>query len=78
MWDSAGRILPVSEQWHRLLIEALTSIPRLQPDTRRLALPHHLFGCPVENQQGWGNVGYIPAAPMCEKNLAYAHKVKPH
>jgi hypothetical protein len=31
---------------------------------------------PVENQQGWGNVMYIPAAPMCEKNLAYAQKVK--
>jgi hypothetical protein len=23
---------------------------------------------PVENQQGWGNVMYIPAAPMCEKS----------
>lgn len=31
---------------------------------------------PVDNQQGWGNVMYIPAAPMCEKNRAYAHKVK--
>ena len=31
---------------------------------------------PVEDQQGWGNVMYIPAAPMCEKNLAYAKKVK--
>jgi len=31
---------------------------------------------PVENQQGWGNVMYIPAAPLCEKNLAYARKVK--
>ena len=30
----------------------------------------------MENQQGWGNVMYIPAAPMCEKNLAYAKKVK--
>ena len=29
---------------------------------------------PVDNQQGWGNVMYIPAAPMCEKNLAYAKK----
>ncbi len=42
-----------------------------------MALRRHPFRCPpVENQQGWGNVMYIPAAPMCEKNLAYAHKVK--
>ncbi len=25
-----GRVLPVSEQWHPLLIEALTSIPKLE------------------------------------------------
>ena len=27
---------------------------------------------PVQNQQGWGNVMYIPAAPDCDKNRAYA------
>jgi hypothetical protein len=26
----------------------------------------------VTDQQGWGNVMYIPAAPNCEKNAAYA------
>jgi hypothetical protein len=26
----------------------------------------------VEDQQGWGNVMYIPASPYCEKNAAYA------
>ncbi len=30
---------------------------------------------PVENQQGWGNVMYVPAAPMCPKNLRYAKDV---
>ena len=30
---------------------------------------------PVEDQQGWGNVMYIPAAPMCDKNRAYARQV---
>lgn len=30
---------------------------------------------PVKNQRGWGNVMYIPAAPMCDKNLAYAATV---
>ncbi len=28
-----GRVLPVSEQWHPLLIEALTSIPNSKPET---------------------------------------------
>jgi hypothetical protein len=26
----------------------------------------------VSGQQGWGNVMYIPAAPYCDKNAAYA------
>jgi hypothetical protein len=26
----------------------------------------------VQDQQGWGNVMYIPASPYCEKNAAYA------
>ena len=29
----------------------------------------------MENQQGWGNVMYVPAAPMCPKNLRYAKNV---
>ena len=31
---------------------------------------------PVTNQQGWGNVMYIPAAPSCAKNEAYADRVR--
>ena len=27
---------------------------------------------PVKDQQGWGNVMYIPAAPWCPRNEAYA------
>ena len=27
---------------------------------------------PVTDQQGWGNVMYIPAAPWCPRNEAYA------
>ena len=72
-----GRVLPVSEKWHPLLIEALTSIPALEAGDSvwwHCDVIHSV--APVENQQGWGNVMYIPAAPMCEKNLAYAKKVK--
>ncbi|WP_395313869.1 DUF1479 domain-containing protein [Enterobacter sp. ECC-219] len=72
-----GRVLPVSEKWHPLLIEALSSIPALEAGDSvwwHCDVIHSV--APVENQQGWGNVMYIPAAPMCEKNLAYAKKVK--
>lgn len=72
-----GRVLPVSEKWHPLLIEALTSIPALEAGDSvwwHCDVIHSV--APVDNQQGWGNVMYIPAAPMCEKNLAYAQKVK--
>ena len=30
---------------------------------------------PVRDQQGWSNVMYIPAAPLCEKNRLYARHV---
>jgi hypothetical protein len=72
-----GRVLPISEKWHPLLIEALTSIPALEAGDSvwwHCDVIHSV--APVDNQQGWGNVMYIPAAPMCEKNLAYAKKVK--
>lgn len=72
-----GRVLPISERWHPLLIKALTSIPALEPGDSvwwHCDVIHAV--APVTDQQGWGNVMYIPAAPMCEKNLAYAQKVK--
>ncbi|ROP59081.1 uncharacterized protein DUF1479 [Enterobacter sp. BIGb0383] len=72
-----GRVLPISERWHPLLMRALTSIPALEAGDSvwwHCDVIHAVAA--VDNQQGWGNVMYIPAAPMCEKNLAYAHKVK--
>jgi hypothetical protein len=72
-----GRVLPVSEKWHPLLMEALSSIPPLEAGDSvwwHCDVIHSV--APVENQQGRGNVMYIPAAPLCEKNLAYARTVK--
>ncbi len=72
-----GRVLPISEKWHPLLMEALTSIPALEAGDSvwwHCDVIHSV--APVNDQQGWGNVMYIPAAPMCAKNLAYARKVK--
>jgi hypothetical protein len=68
-----GQALPISEKWHPALMPALTPIPAVEPgDT---VWWHgdmiHSVGA-VENQQGWGNVMYIPASPYCEKNAAYA------
>lgn len=71
-----GKVLPVSAQWHPELIDGLCSIPALQAGDSvwwHCDVIHSV--APVENQQGWGNVMYIPAAPMCEKNAAYASKV---
>ena len=31
---------------------------------------------PVEDQKGWGNVMYIPAAPWCPRNETYAASVR--
>ena len=72
-----GKVLPISEKWHPLLLKALTSIPAITAGDSvwwHCDVIHSV--APVDNQQGWGNVMYIPAAPMCEKNRAYAHKVK--
>ena len=31
---------------------------------------------PVQEQRGWGNVMYIPAAPWCPRNERYAADVR--
>lgn len=69
-------VLPISEEWHPLLMRALTPIPDLKAGDSvwwHADVIHSV--APVEDQQGWGNVMYIPAAPMCEKNARYAATV---
>ncbi|MBD2821051.1 DUF1479 domain-containing protein [Xenorhabdus sp. 42] len=71
-----GKALPASEKWHPHLIQSLFSIPSLQAGDSvwwHCDLIHSVAS--VKNQQGWGNVMYIPAAPRCDRNLTYAHKV---
>ncbi|MCK8585487.1 DUF1479 domain-containing protein [Yersinia ruckeri] len=67
-----GRALSVSEQWHPLLIEALSPIPDLEAgDT---VFWHCDVIHSVENEHHGefdSNVMYIAAAPWCEKNAAY-------
>ncbi|MBJ2231096.1 MULTISPECIES: DUF1479 domain-containing protein [Pseudomonas] len=71
-----GKVLPVSRQWHPLLFEGLSPIPDVRAGDSvwwHCDVIHSV--APVANQQGWGNVMYVPAAPMCQKNLRYAKDV---
>lgn len=68
-----GEALPITPEYHQVLLPALSPIPPVAPgDT---VWWHgdmiHSVG-PVTDQQGWGNVMYIPASPGCPKNEAYA------
>lgn len=71
------RVLPISEQWHPLLMRALTGVPTINAGDSvwwHCDVIHAV--APVEDQQGWSNVIYIPAAPWCDRNANYAQKVR--
>ena len=68
-----GQAIPITDRHHSVLLQALTPIPAVQPgDTVwwHADLIHSVGA--VTGQRGWANVMYIPAAPYCEKNAAYA------
>ena len=73
-----GRALSVEPEWHAPLLEALTSIPVMQPgDT---VFWHSDVVHAVENEhkgQGYSNVMYIAATVGCEKNSAYLARQAP-
>jgi Protein of unknown function (DUF1479) len=73
-----GRALSVNPQYHSLLIEALSSIPLMEPgDT---VFWHSDVVHAVENEHkgsGYSNVMYIASAPGCAKNTAYLAKQAP-
>ena len=72
-----NRTFPASETWHPLLTDALTGIPDVQAGDSvwwHCDMVHSV--APVQNQQGWGNVMYIPAAPWCPRNEQYAPSVR--
>jgi hypothetical protein len=73
-----GRALSVNPEAHSLLLEALTSIPLMQPgDT---VFWHSDVVHAVENEHkgaGYSNVMYIAATVGCEKNSAYLAKQAP-
>ncbi len=72
-----NRTFPVNERYHAILLEAVSSIPDVAPGDSvwwHCDMIHSV--APVTDQQGWGNVMYIPAAPLCAKNVAYQTKVR--
>jgi hypothetical protein len=72
-----SRAFPASAEWHPLLLRALSGIPDVQAGDSvwwHCDMIHSV--APVENQQGWGNVMYIPAAPWCPRNQQYAPSVR--
>ncbi len=72
-----NRTFPVLPRWHEALLPAVSAIPSVQPGDSvwwHCDMVHAV--APVTDQQGWGNVMYIPAAPWCDKNEAYAASVR--
>jgi Protein of unknown function (DUF1479) len=68
-----GQSLPIDETYHSVLLPAMSPIPDVEPgDTVWWHADAVHSVDPVVDQQGWGNVMYIPAAPHCAKNAAYA------
>lgn len=70
-----GQALPISPEHHAMLLPAMCPVPDVAPgDT----VWWHADGIhavdPVTDQRGWANVMYIPAAPHCAKNAAYAQR----
>lgn len=73
-----GRALSINPQYHGLLIEALSSIPLMEPgDT---VFWHSDVVHAVENEHkgnGYSNVMYISSTPGCAKNTAYLARQAP-
>jgi hypothetical protein len=74
---TVNQVFPVSERWHPLLLRAKAGIPDVRAGDTVWWHCDVIHGvAPVEDQQGWGNVMYIPAAPWCPRNEAYAPRVR--
>jgi hypothetical protein len=72
-----NRAFPVSREWHGPLLPALSGVPDVQAgDTVWWHCDMIHSVAPVTDQQGWGNVMYIPAAPWCPRNERYAEQVR--
>jgi hypothetical protein len=74
---TVNQVFPAIEKWHPLLMRALSGIPDVRAGDSvwwHCDMIHSV--APVADQQGWGNVMYIPAAPWCPRNERYAARVR--
>ena len=74
---TVNQVFPATDKWHGLLMEALSGIPDVRAGDSvwwHCDMIHSV--APIQDQQGWGNVMYIPAAPWCPRNEAYAANVR--
>ncbi|MEV6629460.1 DUF1479 domain-containing protein [Actinoplanes sp. NPDC051470] len=74
---TVNQVFPANDKWHPLLMEALSGIPDVRAGDSvwwHCDMIHSV--APVQNQRGWGNVMYIPAAPWCPRNETYAANVR--
>lgn len=72
-----NQVFPANDRWHPLLMRAKSVIPDVHPGDSVWWHCDMIHGVePVTNQQGWGNVMYIPAAPWCRKNEDYSDLVR--
>jgi hypothetical protein len=74
---TVNQVFPANGKWHPLLMRALSGIPSVRAGDSvwwHCDMIHSV--APVRNQRGWGNVMYIPAAPWCPRNEAYAASVR--
>jgi hypothetical protein len=74
---TVNQVFPANEKWHPLLMRALAGIPDVKAGDSvwwHCDMIHSV--APVTDQRGWGNVMYIPAAPWCPRNEAYAANVR--
>ena len=72
-----GQTFPANDTWHPLLMDALAGIPDVRAGDSawwHCDMIHSV--APVQNQKGWGNVMYIPAAPWCPRNEKYSVAVR--
>ncbi|MEM9204620.1 MAG: YbiU family protein [Actinomycetota bacterium] len=75
---SIGRSFWVTDEYHGLLREGLSRIPGVRAGDSAWWHGDLVHGvAPVTDQQGWGNVMYIPAAPWCARNERYAARLGP-
>ena len=73
---TVNRVFPASERWHSLLLRATAGITDVKAGDSvwwHCDMIHSV--APVQDQKGWGNVMYIPAAPWCPRNEEYAASV---